>query len=111
MWDDAAQYGLSACIECGCCDIVCPSHIPLVDWFRFGKSELRQRALDNEATSQARDRFEARDARLLRDKQERAEKMASRKQLLKDRAKNSDPIQASIERAKARSITRDSNGT
>ncbi len=86
LWAQADAYGLNACIECGCCDLVCPSHIPLAGWFRFGKGELRQRAIDLKATELARTRFEAREARLLERKQQRAEKMAQRKQLLKAKA-------------------------
>lgn len=85
QWAEADEYGLNACIECGCCDFVCPSHIPLTDWFRFGKGELRQRAVDLKATEQARQRFEAREQRLLQKKQQRAERMAKRKLLLKER--------------------------
>lgn len=99
LWQQAEDYGLSACIECGCCDFVCPSHIPLVDWFRFGKGELRKLALENEASERARKRFEDREARLLRIKQERAEKMQRRKQMLKDKALQQDRIKASIQRA------------
>ena len=72
LWEPLKEYGLSACIECGCCDFVCPSHIPLVDWFRYGKGELRKRAIESEAVEVARKRFEDREARLLRIKQERA---------------------------------------
>lgn len=86
QWAEAEEYGLNACIECGCCDFVCPSHIPLTGWFRFGKGELRQRALDLKATELARQRFEAREQRLLQKKQQRAERMAQRKQLLKGQA-------------------------
>jgi electron transport complex protein RnfC len=35
---------LDACSECNRCAEVCPSHIPLLDWFRWGKSELHERA-------------------------------------------------------------------
>jgi electron transport complex protein RnfC len=100
------SYGLSACIECGCCDYVCPSHIPLVDWFRFGKGELRKRARENEAAELARKRFEEREARLIRIKQERAEKMQRRKQLLKDKALQQDRIKASIQRAENKTRAR-----
>jgi electron transport complex protein RnfC len=58
-----------------------------VEWFRFGKGELRQRALESAATDQARQRFEAREARLFRKQQERTEKMARRKQLLQEKAR------------------------
>ncbi len=85
LWDEAEEYGLLACIECGCCDFVCPSHIPLVSWFRHGKDMLRQRADEAQATTLARQRFEAREVRLLRKKQARAEKMAKRKQMLQQK--------------------------
>jgi electron transport complex protein RnfC len=99
LWDPAQEYGLTACIECGCCDYVCPSHIPLVEWFRFGKGALRKRELEAGAAEKARKRFESREARLLRVKQERAEKMKRRKQALKDKAMQQDRIRASIQRA------------
>ena len=92
LWDQAGEYGLSACIECGCCDLVCPSHIPLVDWFRYGKGEQRKRALEREVTELARKRFEDREERLLRIKQERTEKMTRRKQMLQDKAVPQDRI-------------------
>jgi len=98
LWDQAEEYGLAACIECGCCDFVCPSHIPLVDWFRYGKGEQRKRGVEHEAVELARRRFENREARLLRLKQERAEKMVRRKQMLKDKAAQQVQIRASIDR-------------
>ncbi|MGA9573060.1 MAG: electron transport complex subunit RsxC [Lysobacterales bacterium] len=103
-WADAEEYGLSACIECGCCDLVCPSHIPLVDWFRYGKAVLRKRAVENTAAELARKRFEDREARLSRLKQERAEKMTRRKQMLKDKTTRQDRIRASIRRAEHKSV-------
>jgi electron transport complex protein RnfC len=30
----AEKYGLEACIECGVCSYVCPSHLPLLDGIR-----------------------------------------------------------------------------
>lgn len=105
LWDELEEYGISACIECGCCDFVCPSHIPLVDWFRYGKGQLRQRKVEARATELARKRFEDREQRLLRVKQERAEKMAARKQKLKDKAEQQDRIRESIERAANKGAT------
>jgi electron transport complex protein RnfC len=101
-WDEASAHGLGACIECGCCDYVCPSHIPLVEWFRYGKGQQRERALEKQKSEKARQRFEFREARLERLKQERAEKLARRKQSLKDRESQQDRIKASIERARSK---------
>jgi electron transport complex protein RnfC len=59
---------LDACSECNRCVEVCPSHIPLLNWFRWGKSALAEGARADEA----RTRFEARNARLARERAERA---------------------------------------
>jgi Na+-translocating ferredoxin:NAD+ oxidoreductase subunit C len=36
-------YHLNDCFECGCCSYVCPSSIPLVQYFRIAKSMNRER--------------------------------------------------------------------
>jgi electron transport complex protein RnfC len=102
QWEDAESYDLAACIECGCCDFVCPSHIPLVEWFRFGKGELRHLARERVAADHARERFDARDERLLRTKRERREKIAARKQALKDKAVQQKRVADAIGRSEAR---------
>ena len=40
----ATDYHLNDCFECGCCSYVCPSNIPLVQYFRVAKSVNRDRA-------------------------------------------------------------------
>ncbi len=40
----AGEYNLMDCFECGCCSFVCPSHIPLVQQFRFAKAAVRKAA-------------------------------------------------------------------
>lgn len=37
----AEEKGLSYCIECGSCAYVCPAKIPLVHYFKFGKSRIK----------------------------------------------------------------------
>ena len=59
---------LDACSGCNRCVEVCPSHIPLLDWFRWGKSESLERA----RAEDARKRYAARNARLARERAERA---------------------------------------
>jgi electron transport complex protein RnfC len=39
----ADNYNLMDCFECGSCSYVCPSHIPLVQYFRLSKSIVRKR--------------------------------------------------------------------
>jgi electron transport complex protein RnfC len=40
-----AQYHLNDCFECGCCSYVCPSNIPLVQYFRIAKSINREKRM------------------------------------------------------------------
>ena len=102
LLDDAARSGLRACIECGCCDFVCPSHIPLAEWFRFGKSEWQLLQSERARADHARQRFETREARLERIRQERERRMAEKKKALRDEREKKLSIAAAVERAQAR---------
>ncbi len=42
-YDDAVEWGLLDCFECGTCSYVCPAGIPLVHWIRLGKYEVNKR--------------------------------------------------------------------
>ncbi|MFH1673824.1 MAG: RnfABCDGE type electron transport complex subunit C [Pseudomonadota bacterium] len=37
----AEKNDIMSCIECGCCAYVCPVLIPMVQWIKLGKSEIR----------------------------------------------------------------------
>jgi len=37
---EAENWGILDCVECGCCQYICPSKIPLVHWLRLGKSKI-----------------------------------------------------------------------
>ena len=73
------EFGLTDCIECGCCDLVCPSHIPLTANFRVAKSRIQELADEKARAARARARFEARNSRLERERQERDTELASQK--------------------------------
>jgi len=36
----AEKWGVLDCVECGCCQYMCPSKIPLVHWMRVGKNSI-----------------------------------------------------------------------
>lgn len=77
--DGAVKFSLSDCTSCGCCAYVCPSHIPLVQYFNHAKGELwakERTKLRNEATKRL---VEARGSRLEREAKEKAEAAARRK--------------------------------
>jgi electron transport complex protein RnfC len=67
------------CIECGCCDLVCPSHIPLTADFRVAKGRIRELADEKARAARARQRFEARSDRLEREQAERDLELAQQK--------------------------------
>ncbi|WP_336368520.1 electron transport complex subunit RsxC [Marinobacter sp. C2H3] len=77
-YDKAEHLNLFDCIECGACAYVCPSAIPLVQHYRHAKGELRQRRDDQKRADQARERFEARQARLERERLEKEKRRQER---------------------------------
>jgi electron transport complex protein RnfC len=85
--EKAEHLNLFDCIECGACSYVCPSSIPLVQYYRAAKGEIRVQQAGHLKADRARERFEARQARLEREQQEKEQ----RKQ---DRAKAAAEAQA-----------------
>jgi electron transport complex protein RnfC len=52
-YDEMAEaYNLLDCFECGSCSFVCPSHIPLVQYFRLSKSIVRKRLAEKKKAEQ-----------------------------------------------------------
>lgn len=77
-FDKAVNHNLMDCIECGACAYVCPSNIPLVQYYRFAKGQVRKNAEQTAKADHARERFEARQARLEREEQEKEAKRKAR---------------------------------
>lgn len=70
-FEKAEHLNLFDCIECGACSYVCPSSIPLVQYYRYAKDEIRKQRAEQLKSDHARERFEARQARLEREQQEK----------------------------------------
>jgi electron transport complex protein RnfC len=102
QWDDVADSGLKDCIECGCCDFVCPSQIPLVAWFRYGKSELHSLAVARKQAKTAKHRYEARLNRLSRIREEKYLLMEEKKRAIKDDGEKQIKLAEAISRARVR---------
>ena len=73
------------CIECGCCDYVCPSQIPLTERFREMKPVLLRARIDGATASAARSAFEARTERLARLEAEQRAALARKRQTVRDK--------------------------
>ncbi|WP_147197448.1 electron transport complex subunit RsxC [Pantoea sp. CCBC3-3-1] len=98
--DKAREHNIADCIECGACAYVCPSNIPLVQYYRQEKAEIRAIDLEAERTAQAKARFEARQARLEREKLAReARHQQAKRTVSKD---DKGEIDAALERVKAK---------
>ncbi|MEN0614567.1 electron transport complex subunit RsxC [Klebsiella indica] len=96
--DKAISHNLQDCIECGACAWVCPSNIPLVQYFRQEKAEISAIAQEEKRAAEAKARFEARQARLERDK---AARLARHKQAaVQPAAKDQDAINAALARVR-----------
>jgi len=114
-YEKLEDHKLFDCIECGACSYVCPSNIPLVQYYRSAKADILQARRDNEKSEQSRARFEAREERLVQQVAEREAKRAARKKAAEERAKKAasgdgeDPIQAAIERAKAKKAAQENS--
>ncbi len=109
-YDKLEGHNLMDCIECGACSYACPSNIPLVQYYRASKAEIRQQKLDAEKAEHSKARFEARQARIERQEAEKEAKRAARKAAAEAKAaagsdnqeSKQDAVQAAIERAKAK---------
>ncbi|MGG6108932.1 electron transport complex subunit RsxC [Pantoea allii] len=96
--DKARAHHIDDCIECGACAYVCPSNIPLVQYYRQEKAELRAIDLEAKRTLEAKARFEARQARLEREKQAREARHTEAKQ----RVARSDSGELAAAKARAK---------
>ena len=108
--DQLAEHRLFDCIECGACAYVCPSQIPLVQYYRAAKGQIRDSEQEKQRSDNSRERFEARQARLEAEAAAREAKRAARKAAAQSKAaeEGEDPIQAAIERAKAKKAEQES---
>ena len=105
--DKTQDYHLFDCIECGCCAHVCPSRIPLVQYYRFAKTEVWAREREKRKADHARQRHEARVARLERLEAERKAKLRRKREALEQKTAGGDEAkQAAIKAAMKRVAAR-----
>ncbi|MBA8267600.1 electron transport complex subunit RsxC [Escherichia fergusonii] len=98
LHDKATAHNIADCIECGACAWVCPSNIPLVQYFRQEKAEIAAISQEERRAAEAKARFEARQARLEREKAARLER--HKKAAVQPAEKDKDAIAAALARVK-----------
>ncbi|AKO44982.1 electron transport complex subunit RsxC [[Haemophilus] ducreyi] len=99
------EYHLDACIECGVCAYVCPSYIPLIQYFRQEKAKINEVEQKAKKAEEAKLRFEAREARLQKEKEARTARISQaadkrREEIAQNQG--ADPVAAALERIKAK---------
>jgi Na+-translocating ferredoxin:NAD+ oxidoreductase subunit C len=75
----ADDIGLGDCLTCGACGFVCPSRIPLVQYFYHAKGELSALSRDKKRLDNIKVLTDAKSERIDREKREKAEAHARRK--------------------------------
>ncbi|KAI3490676.1 hypothetical protein L1887_44838 [Cichorium endivia] len=98
LHDKAKAHNLADCIECGACAWVCPSNIPLVQYFRQEKAEIYAISMEEKRAAEAKARFEARQARLEREKIARQER--HKQAAVQPAGKDQDAINAALARVR-----------
>ncbi len=98
--EKARDHHVFDCIECGACSWVCPSHIDLVSFYRFAKSELTYLDFKNAKAQLAKKHHEDREQRLEDIKAERQAKRRAKTDKLKDKGQAKVEISAVLDRIK-----------
>lgn len=113
-YEKLESHNLMDCIECGACSFACPSNIPLVQYYRASKADIRQNKLDQEKADSSKIRFEARQERLAREDAEKEAKRKARQEAAKAKAAaaaaagdKKDAVQEAVDRAKAKKAAAD----
>ena len=85
-YQQVEKLKIADCIECGCCSFVCPSHIPLVQYYRHAKAEIKILKQEEKATDLAKQRHEAKLARIEREQAEKEARLKAKKDAVKQQA-------------------------
>ncbi len=117
-YEKLEDHNLFDCIECGACSYACPSNIPLVQYYRASKAEIRKQQQEKVKSEHAKARFEARKERIEREEAEKEARRKARQEAARKKAQagadpvaaaqkkaaeqSQDPAQAAIEKAMAK---------
>lgn len=105
-WTAAVEGGLARCRECGECDDVAPSAEPLLPWLQYGKGELAWHDYERARAQVSRQRHIARQARLERQAQARADRLKARERSAPPAAASQPALPPAVAAALARARQR-----
>ncbi len=105
QFNQAKNYHLFECIECGCCSYSCPSNIPLVQYYRYAKQEIALEERRKIGADKARQRFLQRKERLSKQENEKKQQ-GKHKQIANEQEESKADKQKFIREAIARSKAR-----
>ena len=105
--EKARNHHVFDCIECGACSWVCPSHIDLVSYYRYAKSELTYQDYKKAKAQLAKQRHENREQRLQDIKAERQAQRRAKAEKLKDKSTAKKEISAVLDRIKNKQADQD----
>ena len=77
--EGTVRLGLMDCIGCGSCSFVCPSHIPLAQFFNYAKGEMAARGRTKQKQTETKRLIEQRAERIELIQRAKREAMAARK--------------------------------
>ncbi|WP_319529259.1 electron transport complex subunit RsxC [uncultured Cohaesibacter sp.] len=97
--DSAVDIGLLDCIACGSCAYVCPSNIPLVQYFNYAKGSLTAQQRAAHKQEETKRLIQTHDDRMEKMRLEKQEAMAKMK--AEREAKKKQQEQAKIDKARA----------
>ena len=84
-WEGIQALGLNDCMSCGSCAYVCPSHIPLPQYFAYARGMLAAQRREEQKARRTRELMEQRQARFERQERAKAEAAAQRRAAKKPR--------------------------
>jgi electron transport complex protein RnfC len=95
--EGVVKLGLMDCIGCGSCSYVCPSHIPLVQYFNYAKGEMAARGRAKQKQMETKRLAEQRTARMEAIKKAKREAMARRKKEAMEKKAKQAPAEQTAE--------------
>lgn len=87
QWDRLKEHHLEDCMECGSCGYVCPSHLPLVQYFRYGKAAIWGKRQEKKRLDLDKERIKRKQERVAKEEALKEQKKAQMKAQMMARKK------------------------